>query len=88
MVNPPRQYGPQIQACLGDRQQRTADRYAGGDQERLHRMWMSGELDEIYCREAITEGQTAELARARSRASEQSRPRLHRSIDRLKREYF
>jgi hypothetical protein len=51
-------------------------------------MWMSGELDEIYCREAITEGQTAELARARSRASEQSRPRLHRSIDRLKREYF
>jgi hypothetical protein len=33
--------------------QRSADRYAGGDRERLHEMWMSGELMAIYEREAI-----------------------------------
>jgi hypothetical protein len=33
--------------------QRAADRYAGGDRDRLHEMWTSGELMAIYEREAI-----------------------------------
>lgn len=33
--------------------QQAADRYASGDRDRLHRMWMSGELMAIYEREAI-----------------------------------
>ncbi len=41
-------------AALIDRQeQQTADRYAGGDRERLHQMWMSGELCAIWGRETI-----------------------------------
>jgi hypothetical protein len=44
----------ELNAALSDRtQQQTADRYAGGDRERLDRMWMSGELMAIYEREAI-----------------------------------
>jgi hypothetical protein len=40
--------------ALQDRDlQRSADRYAGGDRDRLHEMWMSGELMAIYEREAI-----------------------------------
>jgi hypothetical protein len=35
--------------------QLAADRYAEGDRDRLHEMWMSGELMEIYDREAITD---------------------------------
>jgi hypothetical protein len=33
--------------------QRAANRYAGGDRDCLHEMWMSGELMAIYEREAI-----------------------------------
>jgi hypothetical protein len=40
--------------ALQDRDlQRSADRYAGGDRDRLNEMWMSGELMAIYEREAI-----------------------------------
>ncbi len=40
--------------ALQDRDlQRSADRYAGGDRDRLHEMWMGGELMAIYEREAI-----------------------------------
>jgi len=35
--------------------QRSADRYAGGDRDRLHEMWMSGELMAIYNREVIAD---------------------------------
>jgi len=44
-----------LRIALQDRDlQRSADRYAGGDLDRLHKMWMSGELMAIYEREAIT----------------------------------
>jgi transposase len=33
--------------------QQGADEYAGGDRELFHTMWMSGELEEIWGREAI-----------------------------------
>lgn len=43
-----------LRIALQDRDlQRSAGRYAGGDRERLHKMWMSGELMAIYEREAI-----------------------------------
>lgn len=43
-----------LRIALQDRDlQRSADRYAGGDRDRLHEMWMSGELMAIYEREAI-----------------------------------
>jgi hypothetical protein len=46
--------GAELTLALQDRDlQRSADRYAGGDRERLHEMWMSGELMAIYEREAI-----------------------------------
>jgi hypothetical protein len=44
----------ELTLALQDRDlQRSADRHAGGDSERLHEMWMSGELMAIYKREAI-----------------------------------
>lgn len=43
-----------LRIVLQDRDlQRSADRYTGGDRDRLHEMWMSGELMAIYEREAI-----------------------------------
>ncbi len=43
-----------LRIALQDRDlQHAADRYAGGDRDRLHEMWMSGELMAIYEREAI-----------------------------------
>jgi hypothetical protein len=46
--------GAELALALQDRDlQRSADRYAGGDRELLHKMWMSGELMAIYKREAI-----------------------------------
>jgi hypothetical protein len=43
-----------LRIALQDRYlQRAADRYAGGDRDRLLEMWMSGELMAIYEREAI-----------------------------------
>jgi hypothetical protein len=38
---------PKPGSTLGD------DRYADGDRERLHEMWMSGELNGIYLRDGI-----------------------------------
>jgi hypothetical protein len=44
----------ELAAALQDRTfQRAADRYADGDHERLHEMWMSGELTGIYLRDGI-----------------------------------
>jgi hypothetical protein len=44
----------ELSIALQDRTlQRAADRYADADRERLHEMWMSGELMEIYDQEAI-----------------------------------
>jgi hypothetical protein len=44
----------ELRAAIAERsEQRTADRYAGGDRERLYEMRKSGELMEIYEREAI-----------------------------------
>jgi hypothetical protein len=44
----------ELNIALQDRTlQQAADRYADGDRERLHEMWMSGELMELYDREAI-----------------------------------
>jgi hypothetical protein len=46
----------ELTIALQDRtSQRAADRYAGGDRERLHEMWVSGELMAIYDREAIAD---------------------------------
>lgn len=46
--------GIELRIALQDRDlQRSADRYAAGDRDRLHEMWMSGELVAIYDREAI-----------------------------------
>ena len=46
--------GAELALAIQDRDlQRSADCYAGGDRERLHEMWMSGELMAIYEREAI-----------------------------------
>jgi hypothetical protein len=46
----------ELTIALQDRtSQRTADRYSGGDRERLHEMWISGELMAIYDREAIAD---------------------------------
>jgi hypothetical protein len=46
--------GIDLTIALQDRDlQRAADRYAGGDRDRLHEMWTSGELMAIYEREAI-----------------------------------
>ena len=46
--------GIDLTIALQDRDlQQSADRYAGGDRNLLHRMWMSGELMSIYYREAI-----------------------------------
>jgi hypothetical protein len=46
--------GINLTLALQDRELRqSADRYAGGDRDLLHRMWMSGELMSIYEREAI-----------------------------------
>jgi hypothetical protein len=46
--------GIKLTIALQDRElQQAADRYAGGDRDLLHRMWMSGELMAIYEREAI-----------------------------------
>jgi hypothetical protein len=43
----------ELNAALADRSERQrADRYAGGDRERLHQMWISGELDRIWVAEA------------------------------------
>jgi hypothetical protein len=43
-----------LRIALQDRDlQRSADRYAGGDRDRLHEMWISGELMAIYERAAI-----------------------------------
>jgi hypothetical protein len=43
-----------LRIALQDRDlQHAADRYAGGDRDRFHKMWMSGELMAIYEREAI-----------------------------------
>jgi hypothetical protein len=46
--------GIELTLALQDRNLRVAaNRYAGGDRERLCEMWMSGELMAIYEREAI-----------------------------------
>jgi len=46
--------GIDLTIALQDRTlQQAADRYAGGDRDRLHEMWMSGELMAVYEREAI-----------------------------------
>ena len=46
--------GAELTLALQDRDlQGSADRYAGGDRELLHKMWMNGELMAIYEREAI-----------------------------------
>jgi hypothetical protein len=43
-----------LRIAIQDRDlQRSADRYAGVDRDRLHEMWMSSELMAIYEREAI-----------------------------------
>jgi hypothetical protein len=55
----------QLNIVLQDRTlQQAANKYANGDRERLHEMWMSGELMAIYDREEIVGHYERALANA------------------------